>query len=66
MVKVGFWINVPSKIGRFYQHWEKLSLNAAIKRPFRHKFLSFLLHAYFCDKNHELVQKASFMNGKKQ
>ena len=50
MVKVVFWINDPSKRGRFHQHWEKLCWNAANWRPCSKKCLSILLRAYFCQK----------------
>ena len=60
MVLLGFLINVPSKIERFHQHWEK---------PWRscgQKFLPFLLRAYVCEKNLELVSNASFLMLKKK
>ena len=41
---------VPSKIGRFHQHWENFCWNAAIWRPCGQRFLSFSLHAYFWGK----------------
>ena len=60
MVWVGFWINDPSKIGRFHQHWEKLCWNAAIWRPCGQQFLLFLLCAYFCAKKSWIKSKCIF------
>ena len=60
MVQVGFWINDPSKIGFFHQHWEKLCWNAAVWRPCGQISISFLLPAYFCEKNLELGVGCSF------
>ena len=66
MVLVVFLINDPSKIECFHQHWETLCWNAAIWRPCGPKFLSFLLHAHFCETNLELVTNAFFMNVEKK
>ena len=50
MVLVGFLINDLSKIESFHQHWKKTLLKRCNLKPCGQKFLSFLLHAYFCEK----------------
>ena len=63
MVLVGFWINDPSKIGCFHQHWKNFDETLPFKDLAVKKFISFLLQAYFCEKNPEFLPKAFFMNG---
>ena len=53
---------MPSKIGRFHQHWVKLSWNNAIWRPCGPFFNLFYYVHIFVKKNPELVSNVFWMN----
>ena len=47
MVKVGFWINDPSKTGNFHQHWEKLAETLQIEDlAVKNVFLFYYVHIF--------------------
>jgi hypothetical protein len=54
MVKVGFWINDPSNIGKNFAETLQIE-DLAVK-----KCLSILLHAYFCEKKIRTCSKNIF------